>query len=196
MGTVLTRLNELLVTWGIPGLFGIAFLDSAGIPMVGGPDAVVMLLAWQRPALAPLTPLAAALGSTLGCWVLYIAGRTGGELALNRFAPELQEHAKQKFAQNDLLAVFVAVIAPPPSPTKPFILAAGVVRMRLHRFLGGVFIGRLARYSLEALLGARYGDRAADIVRDYYPAIAIGLIVVVLVFVFARRRRDPAQPSD
>lgn len=161
--------------------------------MMGGPDAVVMLLSWQRPALAPLIVLAAALGSTVGCWVLYRVGRTGGALALARFAPDMQDRVKRRFARNDLLAVFVAVIAPPPSPTKLFILAAGVVGMRLRRFLVGVFIGRVLRYSLEAFLGARYGDRAAVILRDHYPTIAISLILAILV-VFVVRRRSDGEP--
>ncbi len=193
---MLTHIKNFLLTWGLPGLFFIALLDSAGVPMVGGPDAVVMLLSWQRPALVPLIALAAALGSTVGCWALYRVGRTGGELALARFAPDMQDRVRRRFERNDLLAVFVAVIAPPPSPTKLFILAAGVVGMRLRRFLVGVFVGRVLRYSLGAFLGARYGDQAAAILRDHYPTIAIALILVVLVVFFVRRWSDGEGPSN
>ena len=193
---MLTHIKNFLLTWGLPGLFCIALLDSAGVPMVGGPDAVVMLLSWQRPALAPLIALAAALGSTVGCWVLYRVGRKGGELALARFAPDMQDRVRRRFERNDLLAVFVAVIAPPPLPTKLFILAAGAVGMRLRRFLVGVFVGRVLRYSLGAFLGARYGDRAAGILRDHYPTIAIILILVVLVVFFVRRWSDGERPSN
>ena len=77
------RLRALLLTWGLPGLFLIAFLDSAGVPLPGGVDVVVMLLAWQSPSLFLPIAILAALGSVLGCLVLFHAGRKGGELALS-----------------------------------------------------------------------------------------------------------------
>jgi hypothetical protein len=47
----LANLNKYLLVMGIPGLLVISLLDSAAIPLAGGPDAVIMLLSWQRPAL-------------------------------------------------------------------------------------------------------------------------------------------------
>ncbi len=67
--------------------------------------------------------------------------------------------------------------------------------MRLRRFLAGVFVGRVFRYSLDAFLGARYGDQAAGILRDHYPTIAIGLILAVLIVLFVRRRSGREAPD-
>lgn len=47
---ILETLKNKLLTLGIPGLFLISFLDSAGVPLPGGVDLVMMLLSWQRPA--------------------------------------------------------------------------------------------------------------------------------------------------
>jgi len=38
-------LGRHLLTFGIPGLFTIALFDSAAIPIVGGPEGLVILLA-------------------------------------------------------------------------------------------------------------------------------------------------------
>ena len=43
-------LRDSLLTLGLPGLFLIAMFDSAGIPLPGGVDIVLMLLAWQQPS--------------------------------------------------------------------------------------------------------------------------------------------------
>ena len=61
-------LKNLLLTLGVPGLFFICVLDSAGVPLPGGPDAVVMLLSWQHPNLLIWIALTAAAGSTIGNW--------------------------------------------------------------------------------------------------------------------------------
>ena len=121
--------KEYLLAFGLPGLFAIAFLDSAGVPLPGGVDLVVMLLSWQRPELFILIALVAAVGSTAGCWVLYRLARVGGDTMLGRFPKEKQEWVTEKVRRNDILAVSVAMLGPPPFPTKLFILVAGVVRM-------------------------------------------------------------------
>ena len=47
-------LKNYLLALGIPGLLVIVAIDSAGVPIPGGPDALVMLLSWQRPAMMPV----------------------------------------------------------------------------------------------------------------------------------------------
>ena len=58
----LTGVKDFLVPFGVFGLFAIALLDSALIPLPGGPDAVMLLLSAQNPARMPLY----ALGATAG----------------------------------------------------------------------------------------------------------------------------------
>ncbi len=85
---LLNRLNGLLLVLGIPGLFAIAFSDSAAVPLAGGPDAFVLLLTWSRPAMVYLIVLAATTGSTLGALVLHGIALKGGEKILSRFKAE------------------------------------------------------------------------------------------------------------
>jgi membrane protein YqaA with SNARE-associated domain len=178
--------NQLLAL-GIPGLFLISFLDSAGVPLPGGVDLVVMLLSWQRPSLFVVIALAAALGSTVGCLVLYRIARTGGNAMMSRFSAGAQEWVKEKVRRNDALAVLVAMLGPPPFPTKLFILVAGVVRMDWRRFTVAVFAGRLVRFLGEAYLAVRLGDRAAETLKEHYPTIAVALAAAVLLVLLVRR---------
>ncbi|MBP1610372.1 MAG: putative rane-associated protein [Acidobacteria bacterium] len=118
----LQRLSQYLLVLGIPGLFFIVLLDSAAVPMPGGPDALVILLSWQRPALFFWIALVAALGSCVGCLILYKIGYAGGRLAMGKISPGRQDWIKRKIEANSFLAVFLAVLAPPPFPTKAVIL--------------------------------------------------------------------------
>ena len=77
---ILETLKHKLLALGIPGLFVISFLDSAGVPIPGGTDLVVMVLAWQSPAHLFVIAVVAAVGSVLGSFVLYRLARTKGDL--------------------------------------------------------------------------------------------------------------------
>jgi membrane protein DedA with SNARE-associated domain len=191
-------LSELLLAWGLPGLCLIALLDSAGAAMPGGPDAVVMLLSWRRPSLALAVVLVAALGSTGGNWILYQVGRRGGDLALERFDPSRRTRVADKLRRNDILTIAIAMLVPPPLPTKVFVLMAGAFEMRMRRFLLAVFGGRLVRYSVEACLGMRFGDDAAATVARHRGTVALVLAAVVVGLLIVRklesRRRAAARP--
>ncbi len=193
---VLSYLNEYLPVMGIPGLFAISLLDSAAVPLAGGPDAVIMLLSWQRPALTYLIVLAATIGSTLGCMVLYSIGRKGGEKALSRVKPEKIAWIEKKMQQYGNWAVVAAVLSPPPFPTKPVILAAGVLRTGKLRFASAVFAGRLLRYSILGYLGAKFGDESAQILKAHYPAIFLGLLGAFLLFLLIRILRNRSKSAS
>jgi membrane protein YqaA with SNARE-associated domain len=186
----LARLSEYLLFMGIPGLLAISFLDSAAVPMAGGPDAVILLLAWRRPSMTFLIVLAAAIGSTLGCMVLYGIGKKGGEKALSRFDPERVAWIERKMQEYGVWAVFAAVMAPPPFPTKPVILAAGVLRAGKLRFAASVFAGRLVRYGILGYLGAKFGDESAKIIKAHYPGIFLALIGGLILIILIRYLRN------
>ncbi len=183
----LQRVKGYLLAFGVPGLFVIALLDSAAVPMVGGPDGLVILLAWQKPAHLLWIVLAATMGSTIGCLVLYRIGRAGGDIALSRLAPRRREWVKKQVEENGFLAVLIGVIAPPPFPTKPVILAAGLFRTPLPTFSAAALFGRLVRYGALAYLGCRFGDQAAQIIKNRYPLILATLVCFTLLVLLARK---------
>ena len=187
---VLSRLNDYLLFLGIPGLFAISFIDSAAVPLAGGPDAVILLLSWQKPSMVLLISLAATLGSTLGCLALYGIGFKGGEKALSRFSSRKREWVERKMQDYGIWIIIAAVIAPPPFPTKLFILAAGVLRTSKIHLIAGVCIGRLLRYSALGYLGAVFGDDAAGIIREHYPVLSLALVAGLLLVVWIRVLRN------
>lgn len=180
-----------LATFGIPGLFLIALLDAAAVPIVGGAEALTMVLAWQEPARLPLIVLAGALGATIGALVFYRLGRVGGDLALSRIDPAKQEWVKRQVTRHAFWALLVCVMLPPPFPNKPLVLAAGVVGTRLAVFATAVFTGRVVRYSVLGYLGYRFGDQAAQAVRTYYPLVLLVAAGLLLLYLLGRKILAP-----
>jgi membrane protein YqaA with SNARE-associated domain len=183
---LIDRLYEFLVALGWPGLLGLAFLDSAAVPTGGGPDLAVLLLTSRGGADIPLLVAAAVVGSTLGCLVMYLMGHKGGEKLLECFNEGRRRRVREKINQYGFWAIFLAVIGPPPYPTKLFILSSGVFHMRMGTMLLAVFLGRILRYSLTAAVGYYYGEKATDFFRDHYPAIFLGLVAVLVIIFLVR----------
>lgn len=192
----LEKIQAVLVSFGIFGVFGIALLDAALIPIPGGPDAVVMTLSHLNHAMMPLYVLAAVLGSTFGCLVPYWIGRVSGEAALRRFSPEKRARATQLLNRYDVWAMLVGAVLPPPFPFKILLISAGVFRMNTLRFLGALAIGRSLRFLLEGVMAVRYGDQAAEIFKHHYPKIGLGIAVAIIAFLILNTRRTRRRKDD
>jgi len=183
----LTQISQYLVTFGPFGLFAVALLDSALVPLPGGPDAVMILLSTARPSWVLLYAVAATLGSVIGCLILYRLSRRAGGRALARFSARKQARVKELIDRYDVLSVLVASILPPPFPFKLFVITAGVFRLNQWRFALAVAAGRMFRFLLEGYLAARYGERAKDLLAEYYPFVALGLALLIVLFFVGRK---------
>jgi membrane protein YqaA with SNARE-associated domain len=195
----LTSVKDFLVPFGAFGLFAIALLDSALIPLPGGPDAVMLLLSTQSPARMPLYALGATAGSVIGCVILYYISRRAGRRALEKFPPQKQARVKELVDRYDVLSVLVASVLPPPFPFKLFVITAGVFRLSLVRFAAAVAVGRAFRFFLEGFLAVRYGERAKDLLAENYPAVGLGvaaLVVVAFVLRSLLKRKRSGEPSS
>jgi membrane protein YqaA with SNARE-associated domain len=193
----LGKFSHWLLAFGPFGLFAIAFLDSVLVPIPGGVDAMLMLLAASRPSWMLIYVAAAMVGSTAGCVCLYLVSRRAGHRALARFSEAKQKRVKDLIDRYDVLSVLVASVLPPPFPFKLFVISAGVFRLNLLRFTLAIAGGRTFRYLLEGYLAVRYGDHAKEILKQYYPAIGIGLAVLIIIFFVGRnliRRGRQAEP--
>jgi len=191
----LQSLLEWLKAFGSLGLFGISLVDSMGIPLPGGPDAVMIWLSATNPARMPLYALAATAGSAIGCTILYLVARRAGAAALARVTPERRDRIENLLGRYDLIAVMVPAVLPPPFPFKPFVLCAGVFKLKTWRFITAIFIGRSARFLIEGWLAVRFGEDAGRIIRQHGWKVLLAVAVMAgawftVSFVRARRRRS------
>ena len=100
----LGKLSHRLLSFGPFGLFAIAFLDSVLVPMPGGVDAMLLVLAATRPSWMLIYVAAAVIGSTSGCVVLYLVSKRAGHRALARFSESKQKRVKDLIDRYDVLS--------------------------------------------------------------------------------------------
>jgi membrane protein YqaA with SNARE-associated domain len=159
---LLKSISDALIAFGPAGLFLIALIDSLGVPLVAGVDALVIVLAVKTPQMAYIAATAATVGSILGNLLLFRGARYG----VLRFASEEAPDGKRQkfrlwFQRYGLLTVFIPAVTPfVPLPLKVFVISAGAMHTPLSRFLGVVLLARVIRYYGEAYLGIRLGEDA------------------------------------
>ena len=194
VGKGLARLSDYFIALGPFGLFAVALLDSAFVPLPTGVDALMILLTIAHPRLMVFYALLATAGSAVGCVLLYYVSRRAGSRALNKFSPAKQARVKELIDRYDVMSVLVASLMPPPFPFKLFVITAGVFRFSLMRFTLAIIAGRAFRFLLEGYFAIRYGAQASQILKQYYPWIGLSLaVVIVLVFVLRKFLKKKAK---
>jgi membrane protein DedA with SNARE-associated domain len=176
---------DTLVGWGPLGVLTLAALDSAGVPLPGGVDALLLLVSAMRPLTAWLAAAAAVIGSLLGNWVLFALARKGGEayLARHTVSPRGQK-LRRWFQHYGLITVFIPAFLPIPMPLKVPVLCAGALGIRRRAFLGTMLAARIPRYFGLAWLGSQLGDDALGWLRAH--AWHLGVFALLLaLFLFA-----------
>jgi membrane protein YqaA with SNARE-associated domain len=189
---LLKSIGDALIAFGPVGLFVIGLLDSLGVPLVGGVDALVIYLAVKTPHMAYIAATTATAGSILGNLLLFRTARYG----VRRFArDEVPDGKRQKFRiwfqRYGLLTVFIPAVTPfVPLPLKVFVISAGAMHTPLSRFLAVVLLARVIRYFGEAYLGVRLGEDAHGFLLHNGWNIAGIAVAMALVLVGLIRWRD------
>jgi len=199
MKSFATKLGQILALYGIGGLFAISFLDSSLVPLPGLNDLVLILMASKRPGWWPMCALASTLGSVGGAYLLYGIARGGRTLFFRRTTTHDVTYARRWLRRNDFAAVLVTSLLPPPAPLKAFIFAAGLLRVNAVRFGLAMLVGRALRFAADAWLGAHYGIRAQELVRQNVLWSSIAIIVLIIALALVQKwwvqRTDRIPPS-
>ncbi len=154
-------LKNFFERFGIWGLAAIALVDSAVLPM---PWQVLLISdIHNNPSKYLLYPVVAAVASALGSLVPFYVGRLGGELfLLGKINRERYERLRDRFEQQEFLAIFLPAMGPPPTPIKLFEFCAGVFEMRPLLFLLAIFLGKLVQFIAYAVITHYYGPSALE----------------------------------
>lgn len=193
----LETFGKWLMGLGVFGLFAITLLDSAFLPLPSGPDLIMITLSVAQPKWMVVYALAATVGSTIGCTLLYLAARRAGMRALRRVSALRREKIENLLGRYDMLAVMIPSLLPPPFPFKPFVLSAGVFKLQTMRFVIAIFVGRAIRFLVEGWLAVELGDEAWPFIKRHglKVLIVVGVIFIIsLAFKFYRLRSRRAQP--
>jgi membrane protein YqaA with SNARE-associated domain len=187
------HLTDALVAWGPAGILLLSIIDSSGVPVAGVFDALLILIAVERPSVAWLCAALAVVGSTVGNIILFSSAHRGGRRFMNKVAPEGRA-AKFRvwFMRYGMVTVFVPALIPIPMPLKVFVISAGVVGTSMVEFISVVLVARTLRYFGAAWLGVTLGRESASFLKTYAWMFALGAVALFLAlygFILLRGRR-------
>ncbi len=159
-----------------PAMILIGALDSSLLSLPEINDYLVVARCYAHPETAFFFPLFPALGSVLGCFVLYTIFSRGGRAILHRrFREDRVLRVEQAYARFGVFALAIPAILPPPLPFKIFVATAGALQFPRRRFLLTILIARSLRYYTEGILAVFYGELVLRFLKDN------GLIIVTVV---------------
>ena len=187
-----------LVKMGAWGAAAVALLDSSSIPVPM--DAILAVYIWNNKSTFWVYCLMASVGSAIGGLVPYGIGRAGGELfLLKRVNRERFEKLRDRFEDQEFLAVMIPSMLPPPTPWKVFVFAAGVFEMKVVPYMVAVAAGRMVRWLVLALLVLKLGPDAVNLVAHHaltVMLISVGLVALGFGLWWVRRKRQLSVVSD
>jgi membrane protein YqaA with SNARE-associated domain len=190
---LLKHLTDTLITWGPLGILFLSILDSSGVPVAGVFDALLILIAVQRPGVAWLCAGLAVAGSTIGNTVLFYTARKGGSRFIKDADPDGRAaRFRGWFQRYGMVTVFVPALMPIPMPLKLFVISAGVLGTAAAEFIGVVVVARFLRYFGEAWLGITLGQQSSRFLKSHawqFVAGAVILFVILYLFILIRDRR-------
>ena len=181
-----------------PAMILIGALDSSLLSLPEVNDYLVVARCYTHPKTVFFFPLFAAIGSLLGCLLLYTILSRGGRAVLHRrFRIEHVLRVERAYARFGILALVVPALLPPPMPFKIFVATAGALQFPRRRFLLTIFLARSLRYYVEGTLAVFYGQRVLRFFKDnglLIISIVTGLCVVALaIYLLTSRGRAAAE---
>ncbi len=189
---MLAHLTQVLVALGPVGFLLLSVLDSAGVPVAGLFDFLLILYAAQRPPAAWWCAALVVIGSSIGNVILFQIARRGGRQFLAKSAPEGRiVRFRAWFQRYGLLTVFIPALIPIPMPMKLFVIIAGVFGTPILEFLGVVVLARIIRYFGEVWLGVTLGHESAGYLKAHvwqFTGSAVLLFAVLYGLLVLRHR--------
>jgi membrane protein YqaA with SNARE-associated domain len=172
-----------------PSMIVIGALDSSLLSLPEINDYLVVMRCHKDFSAVFYFPLFAAIGSALGCFLLYSIMRRGGQAILRaRFRDENIERVERAYARYGFLALAIPALLPPPMPFKVFVATAGALEYPRWRFIMTIMIARAVRYYIEGVLAVFYGERVLHFLKDnslivmsIVAAIALGMFALYLI---------------
>ncbi len=163
-----------------PLLMGV--LDSSFLFLPFGNDLLVVTLVARHHQGWPWYVLTAALGSTIGVFVLALVAHKLGEEGIKKMAGEKRFARLHKMIDtHGDKAVFLACIAPPPFPFTVVIPAAAALDLSRLRICAIGFFTRGLRFAVLGLLAMKYGRHILEVAdSNTFRSTMVGFILLCI----------------
>lgn len=190
------KFANALVAWGPSGLFLLTLLDSAGVPIPGVVDALLVFLSAKTPSLWLIYGALAVSGSLLGSLVLFYIARKSGQRLLDHYTSYGRGAIfREWYLRYGLITVFIPALSVIPMPLKFSVVCAGAFGVPMPAFAAVLLAARTIRYFGLAYLGSLMGDQALAWIGAHKWPIGIGLFVLAIVLTGIARYADSRRPA-
>lgn len=183
---------EFLDQFGVIGLMIMSFAEASFFPIP--PDVLLIPMGVANPEravfYAMVTTVSSVGGAIFGWWIGKKFGRKVLTLIVSdKVILKADEYFKRYGGQTLFFTGFT------PIPFKVFTILSGISRVKLKDVVFWSLLGRGARFLLEGLIIMYFGDRAVQIINDYFPWISLmgGVIIIAIIFMVARKRSIKAR---
>jgi membrane protein YqaA with SNARE-associated domain len=170
---------------GVFGIFLFSLLDSSFLVLPFGNDLLLIgLTSSDKSHIGWIGyVIAAVIGSVAGVLLVDLPSRKMGEKGLQRFVGERTlTKIKQKIEKRAGATVLITSLLPPPFPFTPVVMTASALQYPRNKLLTRVFIGRLIRYTVEAILALYFGRKLIRYINsDAFAYVVYALIAIAVI---------------
>ena len=175
--------------WAAPLMVFIGALDSSLLSLPEVSDYITVTRVAHNPTEVYYFPLFPAIGSVIGCLLLYRIARSGEKFISKRFHPKHLDRVKDLYRKWGVWALVIPALLPPPMPFKIFVATAGVLNYPPMRFAVTILIARMARYYFWGILAYFYHEEVKMMLSwlEEHFFVVLGVIVGAMALIVLSR---------
>jgi membrane protein YqaA with SNARE-associated domain len=162
---VANQVVNLPVYAAAPMMIIVGALDSSLLSLPEVNDYITVARVAHNPTEVYHFPLFPAVGSVIGCLVLYRIARRGEQFVSKRFHPRHLDRVKELYHKWGLFALIIPALLPPPMPFKIFVVTAGALGYPLGRFALVILTARMVRYYFWGVLAYFFREEVLKMIQ-------------------------------
>ena len=181
--SIATQIVAMPIYWAAPMMALIAIADSSLLSLPEVNDIITVTRIAHNPHEVYYFPLFPAVGSLIGCLILYRIARQGRKFLTSKFDSKLLTRVEDLYRRWGLLALAIPALLPPPLPFKVFVATAGALGYPLKKFILTVLIARLIRYYSFGIAAYFFREEVLQAIewsKDHFSEILIVLLVLIV----------------
>ncbi|MCI0665536.1 MAG: VTT domain-containing protein [Acidobacteria bacterium] len=155
---------NLPVYLAAPMMVLVGALDSSLLSLPEVNDYITIARVANNPNEVYYFPLFPAIGSVIGCLVLYHIARRGEQFVSRKFHPRHLDRVKELYRKWGLFALVIPAILPPPMPFKIFVATAGAMNYPITRFAVVIMLARTVRYYFWGILAYFFSNEVKQMI--------------------------------
>src|SRR5499427_9070427 len=188
--SVSEQVKFLPAYYAAPIMIFVGALDSSLLSLPEVNDYITIHRIAHNPSEVYYFPLFPAIGSVIGCLILYRIAQRGEQFVTKRFHPKHLDRVKKIYRKWGIFALVIPALLPPPMPFKIFVAAAGALNYPAARFATVILLARLARYYFWGWLAFFFRDEVLQLLRwleSHKFEILIGILALFILSFVGRR---------